>query len=82
VLEEKKNYFSPKNLQGFNSGLAKTRFFLKTQPGVFFGFYWVLLVFIGFYWFFWVFLNFRLFTDVFLPIFGLYKFFISKKYFK
>jgi hypothetical protein len=54
-------------------------FFKKNQPG---GFFWVLLGFIGFFGFFWVLLNFRLFTDIFLPIFGRYNFFISKKYLK
>jgi hypothetical protein len=52
--------------------------FLKKNPAR-----WVFLGFIGFYWVLlgvWVFLNFRLITDIFLPIFGLYKFFISKKY--
>jgi hypothetical protein len=57
---------------GKNPGLK------KTSPVGFIGFYWVL----GFLGFFWFFSNFRVITDIFLPIFGLYKFFFSKKYLK
>jgi hypothetical protein len=65
---------SASGLSAFSQGWQKPGLKKKnTSPVVFFGFYWVFGVF-------WVFLNFRLITDIFLPLFGRYNFFISKKY--
>jgi hypothetical protein len=56
-------------------GWQKPGCFKKPSPVGFLGF-------IGFLGFFGFFLDFRLITDIFLPIFGHYNFFISKKYLK
>jgi hypothetical protein len=67
--------------RGIYTGLAKPRvFFFKTQPGVFFGFYWVLLFFLGFIGFYWVllgFFNFRPIKFFFSPVFGIANYFIA-----